>query len=98
MTLSPQLRNFLLKTVIKKSACYTFGTNELMLDITLLGVEYLILNDSTWTLLNTFNSSSQWELEISRVLNENYRQAKLPQLQEEQRKRDEFWRLRDGRD
>jgi hypothetical protein len=61
------------------------------------GSEYVIGNQPTWNLINASNTLPQWELEISRVLNENYRQAKLSQLQQEQRERDEFWQQRDTR-
>jgi hypothetical protein len=95
MALSPHLRNFLLKTAIKKTVCHTLGINELTFYITALGAEYVMGNQPTWKLINASNTLPQWELEISRVLNENYRQAKLPQLQQEQRERDEFWQQRD---
>lgn len=98
MALSPQLRNLLLKTAIKKTVCHSLGINELTFYMTALGVEYLIENQQAWKLVNTLNSSPQRELEISRVLKENYRQSKLPKLQQEQWERDEFWRQRDARD
>ena len=40
--------------------------------------------------------STQWEKDLAYILNENLRQAKLPKLQEEQKRRDEFWRQRDA--
>ncbi|WP_013321384.1 hypothetical protein [Gloeothece verrucosa] len=93
----PEVQAFLLKTLAKKAICHVFGVNELFVFTANLAIQYIRQNEELQqALLSNNNNSDDWELAIARCLNENLRKARLEKLEEDQRKRDEFWQQRDA--